>query len=162
MGADLQAALRTMLARRRPFNLVGEGDVQSSVWKSEGKETGRTDPLGVKYPGVPRSLGPLAHQPVWLFPAARGGPKRYSLILQSWRRAQRLAKVRYRTPHSLRHTYASISLAAGLPLAYVSRQLGHSNSAITLEVYTHFVPGTIEQGRCALDRTTEKRTTDVK
>ena len=39
--------------------------------------------------------------------------------------------------HSLRHLYGSLLLAYGEPIAFVSKQLGHSNVAITLKVYTH-------------------------
>jgi integrase len=42
------------------------------------------------------------------------------------------------TPHSLRHTCASLALDASRPVAEVTALLGHSDSAITLRVYTHF------------------------
>ena len=37
------------------------------------------------------------------------------------------AHLRRRTPHDMRHTYASLLLSANVPLLYVSAQLGHSN-----------------------------------
>lgn len=37
----------------------------------------------------------------------------------------------------LRHTFASILIAQGLDVVFVSRQLGHANAAITLTVYAH-------------------------
>ena len=39
------------------------------------------------------------------------------------------------TLHSLRHGFASLLIANGLNVVYVSRQLGHTNPSITLEVY---------------------------
>jgi len=42
-----------------------------------------------------------------------------------------------RTLHSLRHGFASLLIANGLNVVYVSRQLGHANPSITLEVYAH-------------------------
>lgn len=39
--------------------------------------------------------------------------------------------------HSLRHGYASLLIAKGLNVVFVSRQLGHANPNITLEVYAH-------------------------
>jgi integrase len=42
------------------------------------------------------------------------------------------------TPHSLRHTFASLLLDKGTPLAEVSALLGHRDSVITLRTYTHF------------------------
>jgi integrase len=44
------------------------------------------------------------------------------------------AEVRCRSPHDLRHTFASLLLAKGEPVTYVSQQLGHKNSAITMSV----------------------------
>ena len=39
--------------------------------------------------------------------------------------------------HDLRHTYASILIAQGVNVAFVSRQLGHAKVSTTLDVYTH-------------------------
>jgi len=43
--------------------------------------------------------------------------------------------------HDLRHTHASLLLAAGEPIGNVSYRLGHSDSIITAKVYEHYVPG---------------------
>ncbi len=40
--------------------------------------------------------------------------------------------------HVLRHTFASILIAQGHDVVFVSRQLGHANAAITLKVYAHW------------------------
>ena len=42
--------------------------------------------------------------------------------------------------HDLRHTSASLGLAAGESLVEVSRRLGHSTIGITADVYTHVDP----------------------
>jgi integrase len=39
--------------------------------------------------------------------------------------------------HDLRHTNASLALQAGVPLKVVSERLGHSQTAITADLYTH-------------------------
>ena len=39
--------------------------------------------------------------------------------------------------HDLRHTNASLALSAGVPLKIVSERLGHSQTAITADLYTH-------------------------
>ena len=43
--------------------------------------------------------------------------------------------------HDLRHTHASILLAAGVPVKIVSERLGHSTPAFTMSVYQHVIPG---------------------
>ncbi len=42
--------------------------------------------------------------------------------------------------HALRHTAASLALAAGVPLKVVSDQLGHSSITITADTYTSVLP----------------------
>lgn len=44
------------------------------------------------------------------------------------------------TIHDLRHTHASLLLAAGEPLTNVSQRLGHANPSITAKLYAHFIP----------------------
>ena len=45
-----------------------------------------------------------------------------------------LERVRW---HDLRHVYASLLIAQGAPVTFVSAQLGHADPAITLKVYSH-------------------------
>ncbi|MGH8774432.1 MAG: site-specific integrase [Jiangellaceae bacterium] len=42
--------------------------------------------------------------------------------------------------HDLRHTNASLALAAGVDIKVVSERLGHSTIAVTADLYTHVVP----------------------
>ncbi|MEE2775616.1 MAG: tyrosine-type recombinase/integrase [Acidobacteriota bacterium] len=39
--------------------------------------------------------------------------------------------------HALRHTYASLLIAQGENIKYVSRQLGHTKVQITVDTYGH-------------------------
>jgi integrase len=41
--------------------------------------------------------------------------------------------------HDLRHTFASLLIAGGANITFVSRQLGHTSSQITLSVYAHLL-----------------------
>jgi integrase len=41
------------------------------------------------------------------------------------------------TLHSFRHGYASLLISRGLNVVFVSRQLGHANPNVILEVYAH-------------------------
>ena len=56
---------------------------------------------------------------------------------------ERLAKSAGLPPigiHGLRHSHASLGLAAGLPLVIMSERLGHSSVALTGDVYSHSLP----------------------
>ncbi|PRY13601.1 site-specific recombinase XerD [Kineococcus rhizosphaerae] len=50
--------------------------------------------------------------------------------------------------HDLRHGQASLLLAAGVDLAVVSKRLGHSSFALTVDTYSHLLGGV---GRAAAD-----------
>jgi integrase len=54
-------------------------------------------------------------------------------------------------PHSLRHLYASTSLAEGIPITEVSRWLGHKSIEVTHQIYVHLVPSSFDRARTALD-----------
>lgn len=54
--------------------------------------------------------------------------------------------------HDLRHTAASLLLAAGVPLKLVSEMLGHSSIAITADVYAHVTPDLRREAAEAMDR----------
>ena len=80
----------------------------------------------------------------WAFPAAID-PTRPLNASWFWRHVWspllEKAAVRAIRIHDARHTYASLMLRRGVPIAYVSRQVGHSSIQITADLYGHFVPG---------------------
>jgi hypothetical protein len=47
----------------------------------------------------------------------------------------------------LRHTVASLLIAGGANITFLSRQLGHSSSQITLTVYAHLLDGEAQAER---------------
>src|SRR5208282_3640733 len=47
--------------------------------------------------------------------------------------------------YDLRHTGATLALAAGVPPKVVSEQLGHASAAFTLDIYSHVLPHMQEQ-----------------
>ena len=51
---------------------------------------------------------------------------------------------RYRLPrirlHDLRHTWATLALAAGVDVKIVSERLGHASAKITWDIYQHVTP----------------------
>ncbi|WP_353420565.1 tyrosine-type recombinase/integrase [Staphylococcus coagulans] len=45
------------------------------------------------------------------------------------------------TLHAIRHTHASMLLANGLSIQYVSKRLGHSNIEVTWRIYSRLLDG---------------------
>lgn len=55
------------------------------------------------------------------------------------------------TPHKLRHTAASLAIAAGADVKVVQLMLGHKSAAMTLDVYGHLFPDRLDEVANALD-----------
>lgn len=56
------------------------------------------------------------------------------------------------TPHALRHTHASLLFEQGFTLDEIARRLGHGNSKITREIYTHVTKRLTEIDNARLDQ----------
>jgi integrase len=59
-----------------------------------------------------------------------------------------LPKIRF---HDLRHTCATLLLSRNVHPKYVQELLGHANIAITLDTYSHVIPGMGDQAARAMD-----------
>ncbi len=89
--------------------------------------------------------------PEWVFANEKGGcADMHNVKSRYFKKVLRKAGLRDIRFHDLRHTYASLLLANGEPVTYVSKQLGHANPKITLEIYAHWIPN--ESQRQAVNR----------
>lgn len=52
-------------------------------------------------------------------------------------RACKAAGIAHYHPHDLRHRYASVQIARGVPVTEVAAQLGHAKKSLTLDTYSH-------------------------
>jgi integrase len=90
-----------------------------------------------------------------LFPAPRKGPLRAhnfrSREFAAAVKAAGLAELGV-TPHKLRHTAASLAIAAGADVKVVQTMLGHASATMTLDVYGHLFPDRLDEVADALDR----------
>lgn len=65
--------------------------------------------------------------------------------------AKKRAGLAAMTFHDLRHTYASLLLAANVQPMVVAEQLGHTDARLVLQRYGHLYPGAAAQAAMALD-----------
>lgn len=88
----------------------------------------------------------------WLFPGARRGRHITVRTVQHIiERARERAGITKRvTAHTLRHTFATHLLEAGIDLRYIQSLLGHQSSRTT-EIYTHVSPMALRRIRSPLD-----------
>jgi integrase len=84
---------------------------------------------------LPRPLDAAAP----IFTTEAGTPPRENILRQTLHALCKRAGVPRITIHDLRHVHASISLAAGVDLATVSKRLGHSKISTTANIYTHAI-----------------------
>jgi integrase len=77
----------------------------------------------------------------WLFSAPEGGPLRESNWKRSvgWSAATSAVGANGFRVHDLRHTAASVWLAAGADPKVVQRVLGHATAAMTMDLYGHMI-----------------------
>lgn len=77
----------------------------------------------------------------WLFSAPRGGPLSEGNWKRSvrWTTATRSVGVPGFRVHDLRHTAASVWLAAGADPKVVQRILGHATASMTMDLYGHLI-----------------------
>ena len=91
-------------------------------------------------------------EPEWLFPNDEGKPHDESRVRKFHKKGLKDAKLPNFRLYDLRHTYASLLLAAGAPITYVSAQLGHSNPGTTLKYYARWIPSRGKRWVDLLDR----------
>jgi integrase len=79
----------------------------------------------------------------WVFASRNATPLEETTVNRAWTRIKVLLAergVRPLTLHSLRHTFATLSLESGKSVKWVSQQLGHRDASLTLNVYAHALP----------------------
>ena len=111
--------------QRRRVDLSSQLRVVLRLWRR--RESARWLALG-----LPR--------PDWVFATGTGTSFDESNVRKAFARILTKADLHWRGPHQMRHTFASLLLQAGAPITYVSQQLGHHDSSITLRVYAHWLP----------------------
>lgn len=79
------------------------------------------------------------------------GPFSADALLKRSRRTWRAAGLQPIGLHEARHTYASLLIDAGIPIAKVSRRMGHSSISVTERVYFHLLPESHDQERALMD-----------
>jgi integrase len=75
-------------------------------------------------------------------------PNSFSSTFRKMLRQTTLPPIRF---HDLRHTHATLLLRQGIHPKVVSERLGHSTIGITLDIYSHVLPGMQEEAAARLD-----------
>ena len=96
-------------------------------------------------------LGPIYNDHVLVIARENGepwSPDVFSTAFASFIRRSKLPHVRF---HDLRHSHATQLFQQGVHPKIVGERLGHSNIAITLDTYSHVLPGMQEDAAQKID-----------
>ena len=86
-----------------------------------------------------------------VFSHVDGKPLLPHSISQAWSRLAKRAGYPEVRLHDARHSHASLMLALGVHPKVVSERLGHNSVSLTLDVYSHVLPGIQEAAALAFD-----------
>ena len=86
-----------------------------------------------------------------VFTSGLGAPVEPGNLLRAWGTIIAAADVGHVRFHDLRHAHATLLLRQGVHPKIVSERLGHASIAITLDTYSHVVPGLQEAAAAQLD-----------
>ena len=81
----------------------------------------------------------------YVFTRDDGEPLHPQSVSRAFDRAIAAAKLPRIRLHDLRHTHASLALAAGINPKVISERLGHATVSITLDTYSHAIPALQEE-----------------
>lgn len=93
-----------------------------------------------------------------VFPGRHGGWMTLGEYRNAFDKGAKAAGVTGMTPHSLRHTAASLAIGAGANVKVVQRMLGHKTATMTLDRYGHLMSDDLDPVATALDSAYRKVT----
>ena len=91
-----------------------------------------------------------------VFPALDGRPQSPNNLSGDWREFRLAVKAPKVGFHALRHTHASMLIAAGVDIVEISKRLGHADPSITLKVYAHLFRSDDSKSAAAINTTLER------
>ncbi|MEE8159316.1 MAG: site-specific integrase, partial [Dehalococcoidia bacterium] len=83
-----------------------------------------------------------------------GRPRQPATLTHAFTKIARKAGFPGLRLHDCRHTHASLLLKLGVNPKIVSERLGHSSIVLTLDTYSHLLPGMQEEAVLKFDRLT--------
>lgn len=123
MGRTIEGPVKTRTSRRR----IGLDPNTINVVKQWGQRLASEG--ATIAPATPMFLNTHHRTP---------SPESFSQLFTRATTAVGLPRIRF---HDLRHTHASLLVAAGAPIKVVSERLGHAHPGFTMHTYQHLLPG---------------------
>lgn len=122
-GRSVEVAVKTRTSRRC-VDLDPTTEAVLATWRADQERDGH--PVGLADPTFTNTAGRPVHA------------ESISQLFDRHLARTGLPRIRF---HDLRHTHASLLVAAGTPIKVVSERLGHAHPGFTMATYQHLVPG---------------------
>ncbi|MGI8746643.1 MAG: tyrosine-type recombinase/integrase [Bryobacteraceae bacterium] len=87
-----------------------------------------------------------------IFRSGTGSPLRQRNVKREFRRLLEAAGIRPIRLYDLRHTAATLAVAAGVSVKVISDQLGHASISFTLQRYSHVLPSIQDEAAARVER----------
>jgi integrase len=87
-----------------------------------------------------------------VFISAAGLPLKQRAVKREFRRLLAIAGIRSVRLYDLRHTAATLGIAAGVSVKAISDQLGHASISFTLERYSHVLPSIQDEAAAKVEQ----------
>jgi len=87
-----------------------------------------------------------------IFRSGTGSPLKQRTVKREFRRLLEAAGIRPIRLYDLRHTAATLAVAAGVSVKVISDQLGHASISFTLERYSHVLPSIQDEAAARIER----------
>lgn len=95
---------------------------------------------------------PSRFEDAYVFHTRRGKPIDNSNFTDRiWKPLLARLNIRYRRPYEMRHTCATLWLAAGESPEWIARQLGHTTTEMLFRTYSRFVPNLVRRDGIAFE-----------
>lgn len=146
-GGDVRAGAPKTRRSRRTVDIDAETVDVLKEWRRRQLEDERL-PLGPEYDD--QGL---------VFSRPDGSGVHPDVVTKRMRRLVKGAGLPVITPHGLRHTHATLLLSAGVHPKVVQERLGHSSIAVTIDLYSHVMPGMQADAAEACARLVDRKAT---
>ena len=87
-----------------------------------------------------------------IFVSPAGMPLKQRAVKREFRKLLAIARIRSVRLYDLRHTAATLAIAAGVSVKVISDQLGHASISFTLERYSHVLPSIQDEAAAKVEQ----------